>query len=95
MSASEKFLRFADECEVMASLARDPQSKLMWRTFAARWSAYAKSVESKFAKAHISLLCESRAKLAMTSHSSANRRNFSEALIGLSSRIFLLSAFCT
>ena len=53
MSASEKFLRFADECEVMASLARDSQSKLMWRTFAARWSAYAKSVESKFAKAHI------------------------------------------
>jgi hypothetical protein len=53
MSASEKFLRFADECEVMASLARDSQSKLMWRTFAARWSGYAKSVESKFAKAHI------------------------------------------
>jgi hypothetical protein len=53
MTASEKFLRFADECEVMASLARDSQSKLMWRTFAARWSAYAKSVESRFAKAHI------------------------------------------
>ena len=53
MSASEKFLRFADECEVMASLARDAQSKLMWRTFAARWSGYAKSVESRFAKAHI------------------------------------------
>jgi hypothetical protein len=53
MSASEKFLRFADECEVMARLARDAQSKLMWRTFAARWSGYAKSVESRFAKAHI------------------------------------------
>ena len=53
MSASEKFLRFADECEVMANLARDSQSKMMWRTFAARWSGYAKSVESRFAKAHI------------------------------------------
>jgi hypothetical protein len=29
--------------------------------------------------------------LATTSHSSANRRNFSEALIGLSSLIFLMS----
>ena len=53
MSASEKFLRFSDECEVMARLARDAQSKLMWRTFAARWSGYAKSVESRFARAHI------------------------------------------
>ena len=53
MSASQKFLRFADECEVMASLTRDSKSKLMWQTFAARWREYAKSVESRFAKAHI------------------------------------------
>jgi hypothetical protein len=31
MSASEKFLRFAAECETMASLARDRESRLVWR----------------------------------------------------------------
>jgi hypothetical protein len=64
MSASEKFLRFADECEIMASLARVSQSKLMWRTFAARWSGYAESVESRFAKAHIEKMKRSHRKPA-------------------------------
>ena len=53
MSASEKFLRFAAECETMADLARDRESRLVWQGFAARWSRYAQSVESRAAKAHV------------------------------------------
>jgi hypothetical protein len=52
MSTSEKFLRFASECERVADLARDPASMSAWREFAARWRRFAKSVESRSAKAH-------------------------------------------
>jgi hypothetical protein len=50
VSASETFLRFAAECEAMASLARDPESKLIWQSFAARWSRYAQSVDARLAR---------------------------------------------
>jgi hypothetical protein len=50
MSASEKFLRFADECEVVASIARDRESRLMWQSFAARWSRHAQSVDTRLAR---------------------------------------------
>ena len=53
MSASEKFLRFAKECETMANLARDRESRLVWHDFAKRWNRYAQSFESRSAKAHI------------------------------------------
>jgi hypothetical protein len=32
MNASEKFLRFAAECEAMVKLARTRESKGMWRS---------------------------------------------------------------
>jgi hypothetical protein len=50
VSASKTFLRFAAECEAMASLARDPESRLTWQSFAARWSWYAQSVDTRLAK---------------------------------------------
>jgi hypothetical protein len=53
VSASEKFLRFAAECETMANLARDRESRSVWQDFAARWSRHAQSVESRLAKARI------------------------------------------
>jgi hypothetical protein len=53
VSASEEFRRFATECEAMASFARDPESRLMWRGFAARWSRYAKSVESRLTRTRV------------------------------------------
>jgi hypothetical protein len=53
VSASKTFLRFAAECEAMASFARDPESRLMWRGFAARWSRYAKLVDSRFTRRHV------------------------------------------
>jgi hypothetical protein len=45
MNPSEKFLRFAAECEAMAKLARTRESKNTWRGLAARWIRYAELVE--------------------------------------------------
>jgi hypothetical protein len=53
VSASKTFLRFAAECEAMASFARDPESRLTWQGFAARWSRYAESVETRFTRTRV------------------------------------------
>jgi hypothetical protein len=53
VSASKTFLRFAAECEAMARFARDPENRLIWRGFAARWSRYAKSVENRFTRTRV------------------------------------------
>ena len=37
MDATRAFLRFAAECEVMTTITRDKESKLMWRRLAERW----------------------------------------------------------
>ena len=37
MNPSEKFLRFAAECEAMAKFARSRESKATWARLAARW----------------------------------------------------------
>lgn len=37
MNASDRFLRFAAECEVMAKFTRSPQSKAVWTGLAQRW----------------------------------------------------------
>ena len=37
MSASEKFRKFAGECQAMAKFARSPESKATWDDLAARW----------------------------------------------------------
>jgi hypothetical protein len=48
MSPSEKFLRFAAECEAMVKLARTRESKETWRGLAARWIRYAALVDHQF-----------------------------------------------
>jgi hypothetical protein len=52
MNPSEKFLRFAAECEAMVKLARTRESKNTWRGLAARWIRYAELVERQSATAH-------------------------------------------
>jgi hypothetical protein len=47
MNPSEKFLRFAAECEAMVKLARTRQSKDAWRGLAARWVRYAELIERR------------------------------------------------
>jgi hypothetical protein len=37
MDPSEKFLRFAAECELMAKFTRSPENKSVWTRLAERW----------------------------------------------------------
>ena len=37
MNLSDKFMRFAAECELMAKLARSPENKTVWVRMAERW----------------------------------------------------------
>jgi hypothetical protein len=37
MGASEKFLRFAAECELMAKSSPSPEDEVAWRRLAERW----------------------------------------------------------
>jgi hypothetical protein len=37
MGASDRFLRFAAECEVMAKFSRSPENRAVWRGLAQRW----------------------------------------------------------
>jgi hypothetical protein len=37
MNPSEKFLRFAAECELMAKFTRNPENKTVWTRMAERW----------------------------------------------------------
>jgi hypothetical protein len=37
MDPSEKFLRFAAECELMAKFTRSPENKTTWTRMAERW----------------------------------------------------------
>ena len=82
MSASEKFLRFAAECETMAELARDQESRLVWQNFAARWNRYAQTVEFKSAKAHTERMSRKRRRPALAS-SSDNARTAADAATGI------------
>jgi hypothetical protein len=51
MNPSEKFLRFAAECEAMVKLARTRESKDIWHGLAARWVGYADLIERQSATA--------------------------------------------
>ena len=61
MSPSEKFLRFAVECEAMAKFACDRESKAVWQGFAARWIQYAESIERRSATAHLDTMTKQQA----------------------------------
>jgi hypothetical protein len=37
MNLSEKFVRFAAECEHMAEFTHDPENKTVWTQMAGRW----------------------------------------------------------
>ena len=47
MDTSERFLRFAAECELMAKGTRDRENKTVWRSIAQRWIRCAELVEQQ------------------------------------------------
>jgi hypothetical protein len=38
MNTSDRFLRFAAECEVMAKFSRTPENRTVWSGLAQRWT---------------------------------------------------------
>jgi hypothetical protein len=47
MNTSDRFLRFAAECEVMAKFSRTPENKAVWNRLAERWIRCAKLRDHK------------------------------------------------
>jgi hypothetical protein len=47
--ATDRFLRFAAECEVMAKFTRNPQDKAVWNGLAQRWLRCAELMDQEHA----------------------------------------------
>ena len=65
MDTSERFLRFAAECELMAKAARDRENKTVWRSIAQRWIRCAELVEQQNALALAAHAMKHRGKAAV------------------------------
>jgi hypothetical protein len=55
MNPSEKFLRFAAECEHMAKFTRSPENKTVWTRMAERWLRCAQLYDREAETAHSSV----------------------------------------
>jgi hypothetical protein len=54
MNPSEKFLRFAAECELMAKFTHSPENKTVWTRMAERWLRCAQLYDRESSAAHSS-----------------------------------------
>ena len=52
MHASDRFLRFAAECEVMAKCTPSPENEIVWHRMAERWIQCAELSERQDLAAH-------------------------------------------
>jgi hypothetical protein len=52
MDASERFLRFAAECELMAELTPSAENELTWHRMAERWIRCAELMEQRSSATH-------------------------------------------
>jgi hypothetical protein len=68
MEPSERFLRFAAECELMAKFTRSPENKTVWTRMAERWLRCAHLYDRESAIAHSAPARRQRTP----THSSAN-----------------------
>jgi hypothetical protein len=66
MDTSERFLRFAAECELMAKATRDRENKTVWRSIAQRWIRCAELVEQQNSSALAAHSMKHRGKPAFT-----------------------------
>ena len=48
MNTSDRFLRFAAECEVMAKFSRSPENRTVWSGLAQRWQRCAELLEHQY-----------------------------------------------
>jgi hypothetical protein len=65
MDTSERFLRFAAECELMAKVTRDRENKTVWRSIAQRWIRCAELVERQNSLAQDARSMKHRGKPAL------------------------------
>jgi hypothetical protein len=68
MHATDRFLRFAAECEVMAKFTRNPQDKAVWNGLAQRWLRCAELMDQE----HASIRHAATAKRQRSSRSLAH-----------------------
>ena len=68
MEPSEKFLRFAAECELMAKFTRSPENKTIWTRMAERWLRCAKLYDRENAIAHSGSARRHRAPAHSSAH---------------------------
>ena len=52
MDATDRFLRFAAECEVMAKVTRSRENKAVWNGLAQRWLRCAEMMGQSHANVH-------------------------------------------
>jgi hypothetical protein len=52
MNTSDRFLRFAAECEVMAKFSRTPENRAVWSGLAKRWIRCAKLMDRQDSESH-------------------------------------------
>jgi hypothetical protein len=62
MSASERFLKFAAECELMAKFTPSPENKVTWHRMAERWVRCAEVYERQDSLAHAAVFIGSRCR---------------------------------
>jgi hypothetical protein len=48
VNPSEKFKRFAAECEAMSNFVKSAESKATWKGMATRWTLFAQLVEDRY-----------------------------------------------
>jgi len=52
MHTTDRFLRFAAECEVMAKFTRSAENKAVWNGLAQRWLRCAELLDQKHSNVH-------------------------------------------
>jgi len=52
MNTSDRFLRFAAECELMAKLSPSPENRAVWSTLAQRWVRCAELIDHQDSNNH-------------------------------------------
>ena len=58
MTPSEKFVKFAAECELMAKLTRSPENRIVWTRMAERWLRCAELYDRESSAVHSSSMAK-------------------------------------
>jgi hypothetical protein len=68
MNTSDRFLRFAAECEVMAKRSRSPENRTVWSGLAQRWQRCAELLERQYSNDRVGLMKRRRKEMNSLTH---------------------------